>query len=41
MENINVDVKALLRIAVLHNIPTACNLATANYFVKTWQPTKS
>lgn len=30
----DVDVKALLRIAVLHDVPTACNLATANCFLK-------
>lgn len=29
----DVDVKALLRIAVLHDVPTACNLATANCFL--------
>lgn len=29
----DVDVRALLRIAVLHNIPTACNLATAECLV--------
>jgi len=29
----DVDVKALLRLAVLHNIPTACNRATAGYLI--------
>jgi methylglyoxal synthase len=29
----DVDVKALLRVAVLHNIPTACNRATADLIV--------
>jgi len=28
-----VDVKALLRLAVLHNGPTACNRATADYLI--------
>jgi methylglyoxal synthase len=28
-----VDVKALLRLAVLHNVPTACNRATADYLI--------
>lgn len=27
------DVRALLRMAVLWNIPTACNLATADYMI--------
>lgn len=27
------DVKALLRLAVLYNIPTACNRATADYLI--------
>jgi methylglyoxal synthase len=29
----DVDVKALLRVAVLYNIPTACNRATANMII--------
>lgn len=29
----DVDVKALLRIAVLHNIPFACNRASADYLI--------
>ncbi len=31
------DVKALLRVAVLANIPTACNVATANLMLKECQ----
>jgi methylglyoxal synthase len=30
----DVDVKALLRIAVVYDIPMACNLATANLMIK-------
>lgn len=29
----DVDVKALLRLAVLHNVPTACNRATADHLI--------
>jgi methylglyoxal synthase len=29
----DVDVKALLRMAVLYNIPTACNRATADLLI--------
>lgn len=42
----DVDVKALLRIAVLYNVPTACNRSTADYVMSSglldtdYQPTQ-
>ena len=33
MQPHDVDMKALLRLAVLYNIPTACNRATADYMI--------
>ena len=29
----DVDVRALLRLSVVHDIPTACNRTTANYII--------
>ena len=34
----DVDVKALLRIAVLYDVPMACNEQTANYIIKDFSP---
>lgn len=37
----DVDVKALLRIAVLYNVPTACNRATSDFVISSALPEKS